>query len=120
MELTLQEQKDLKALLSEIKSSGHSFKSLAKMLKEHNHDNLNSALVKTLNINGGGGKVLKINDNSIYVGLGIKLRNSPDGLPNLGDDDLGTIFYNTTYDEVWVWRYNGVDGNEWKALDYVA
>ena len=120
MEFTLEEQKELKNLLSELKSSGYTVKSFVKKLKEHNHDNLNSVYIQDLNIDGGAGKVLKIGDNQIHFGLGIRLRNNADGLPNLGDADLGTIFYNTTYHEVWVWRYNGVDGNEWKALDYVA
>ena len=119
-ELTNEEIKELKVLLTEIKDSGQSFTSITKALREHNHDNQNSDYIKTLNIDGGAGKVLKIGDNQIHFGLGIRLRNNADGLPNLGDADLGTIFYNTTYHEVWVWRYNGVDGNEWKALNYVA
>lgn len=117
-ELTTQEQNELKELLSDIKSSGYSIKQFVKNLKEHNHDNKNSIFVKTLNIDGGAGKVLKIGDNYIFLGLGIRLKNSADGLPNLGDNDLGVMFYNTTYHEVWVWRKNGAN-NEWKALDWV-
>lgn len=86
----------------------------------HNHDNINSSYIQDLNIAVLGGTAVKLEAEKITFGLGIRLKNSADGLPNLGDGDLGTMFYNTTYDEVWVWRYNGVDGNEWKALDYVA
>ena len=117
-ELTQDEIKELKSMLG--KNNASNIEDLSKMLKEHNHDNNNSVFIQDLNIDGGAGKVIKIGDNQIHLGLGIRLRNSADGLPNLGDADLGTIFYNTTYHEVWVWRYNGVDGNEWKALDYVA
>ena len=118
--LTIEEQVELKTLLSELKDSGHTIQNLAKMLKEHNHDNQNSVYVKTLNIDDSAGKVINIDSEKVSFGLGVRLKNNADGLANLGDGDLGTIFYNTTYHEVWVWRYNGVDGNEWKALSYVA
>ena len=116
-DLTQQEKDDLRLLLSELK--GVSIKQLIRSIKEHNHDNFNSVYVKTLNIDGGAGKVLKIGENYIHLGLGIRLKNSSAGLPNLGDEDLGVMFYNTTYNEVWVWRKNGAS-NEWKALQFVA
>lgn len=118
MELTQQEINDFRNLLKDIKESGLTIKQISKNIKEHNHDNKNSVYVKTLNIDGGAGKVLKIGDNYIHLGLGIRLKNSSAGLPNLGSEDLGVMFYNTTYDEVWVWRKNGAN-NEWKALDWV-
>ena len=117
-DLTQTEKDDLKLLLGELKASNLSPKQFIKSIKEHNHDNKNSVYVKTLNIDGGAGKILKIGDNYIFLGLGIRLKNSTDGLPNLGDNDLGVMFYNTTYHEVWVWRKNGAN-NEWKALDWV-
>ena len=117
-QLSNEELSQIRTLLAELKSNNLTVKGLLEKIKQHNHDNINSIYVKTLNIDGGAGKVLKIGDNYIFLGLGIRLKNSTDGLPNLGDDDLGVMFYNTTYDEVWVWRKNGAS-NEWKALDWV-
>lgn len=49
---------------------------------------------------------------------GLQLYNASAGLAGCGSTNKGMMFYNTTYDEVWVWRYNGAT-YEWKALAYV-
>jgi hypothetical protein len=113
-ELTQEEIIQLKKLLGDLKTLNIPLKDF---LRTHHHDNQNSVYVKTLNIDGGSEKVFKIGDNYIFAGLGIRLKNSAEGLPNLGDEDLGVAFYDTTYHEVWVWRYNGAN-NEWKALKW--
>jgi len=114
--LTNKEIDEVKKLLADLKTLNVPLKTF---LTIHNHDNRNSSFIKDLNISGGDGQVLKINSEYIFLGKGIRLKNSADGLPDLGDEDLGVMFYNTTYDEVWVWRKNGAS-NEWKALAYVA
>ena len=120
--LTNEEVKELRELLGrtgKISNAGKSIDNLDKMLKMHNHDNQNSVYVKTLNIDDSVGKVIDIDAEKVSFGLGVRLKNNADGLPNLGDGDLGTIFYNTTYDEMWIWRKDG-GSNSWKALEYAG
>lgn len=111
--------------LSEIRKLLADLKQLPMPLLEyterHNHDRNNSDFIATLNIEDNQGKAIELKSTHLFFGKGIRLKNSAAGLPNLGDDEIGTMFFNTAYNEVWVWRRNDADdGNEWKALAWIV
>jgi len=116
MNLTEKEIIELKKLLADLKSLNVPLKTFLTM---HNHDNNTSTYIKDININDAQGSVIKLNTTHIALGKGLKLKTLSAGLPNLAAADMGTIYYNTTYNEVWVWRKNGAN-YEWKALAYVV
>jgi len=113
MELTEKEIQEVKNLLSG-KTIGAP---LTEFLKKHNHDENTSTPVSKLKIYDANGMMIETQSKKIDFGRGIGLKRYSEGLPNLGDLDVGTMYYNTTWDEVWCYRKK--DGsNEWKALQW--